>query len=136
FGTKLNAFIPWHQVVPAVHAVSQIYRDADGLRQNRNRSRLKYLFIEHGWTAEQFLGEMERRLGFAFEPAAPEQVPQRVHRDHVGVHPQKQPGLHYVGLSILAGRTNAEQLRQLARLSDKYGDGSLRATATQNLVII
>lgn len=136
FGAKLNAFIPWHLVVPAVHAVSQIYRDSDGLRQNRNRARLKYLFIEHGWTAEQFLGEMERRLGFEFEPAAPEQVPLRVHRDHVGVHPQKQPGLHYVGLSILAGRTNAEQLRNLATLADKYGDGSLRATATQNLVII
>jgi sulfite reductase (ferredoxin) len=133
---RLNAFVRQQQVIPVLKAVSEIFREADPLRENRERARLKYLFLRHGWTAETFLQEVERRLGYRLEPAATEQVPADVFRDHVGVHPQKQPGLFYVGASVLRGRITPAQMRAAAELAIWYGSGELRTTNTQNLVLI
>jgi sulfite reductase (ferredoxin) len=133
---RLNAFVGWNQVIPVIKAVSEVFRDADALRENRERARLKYLFLRHGWTAETFLREVERRLGFALASPGTEQVPADIFRDHAGVHPQKKPGLFYVGAAVLRGRITPEQMRAAAYLADCYGTGELRTTNTQNLVII
>ncbi len=133
---RLNAFVAWDQVVPVAQAVSGLFRDAAPLRENRERARLKFLFLNHGWTAESFLSEVERRLGFKLDPAVPEEIPADIFRDHAGVHPQKQPGLFYVGAAVLRGRISPEQMRAAAGLAEKYGTGDLRATITQNLVIV
>jgi sulfite reductase (ferredoxin) len=133
---RLNAFVRWEQVLPVAKAVSEIFRDADDLRENRERARLKFLFLRHGWTAESFLQEVERRLGWKLDPAVPEEPPQDIYRDHTGVHPQKQPGLFYVGAAVLRGRITPEQMRAAAELADRYGNGELRTTNTQNLVIV
>jgi sulfite reductase (ferredoxin) len=133
---RLNAFVRWEQVIPVTRAVAELFRDADGLRENRERARLKYLFLQHGWTAESFLQEVERKLGYKLDPAVPELQPDDVFRDHVGVHPQKQPGLFYVGASVLRGRVTPQQLRTACDLAERYGNGGLRTTNTQNLVIV
>ncbi|HEY1524691.1 MAG TPA: nitrite/sulfite reductase [Candidatus Angelobacter sp.] len=133
---RLNAFVRPEQVVPVSKAVAEIFRDADGLRENRERARLKYLFLQHGWTAGSFLEEVERKLGYKLDAAAAEQAPDDVFRDHVGVHPQKQPGLFYVGAAVLRGRITHQQLRAAADLAERYGSGELRTTNTQNLVIV
>jgi sulfite reductase (ferredoxin) len=133
---RLNAFVRREQVVSVTKAVSELFRDADALRENRERARLKYLFLQHGWTAESFLQEVERRLGYKLDAAAPEQAPDDVFRDHVGVHPQKQAGLFYVGAAVLRGRITPQQLRTAADLAERYGSGELRTTNTQNLVIV
>ena len=73
--------------------MTEIFRDQQGLRESRDRARLKYLFMREGWTAESFLDELNRRLGYKLDPAWPEEVPDDVLRDHVGIHPQRQPGL-------------------------------------------
>jgi len=133
---RLNAYVRQSQVIPVLKGVSEIFRESDALRENRERARLKYLFLRHGWTAESFLRELETRLGFNLEPAANEQVPADIFRDHVGVHAQKQPGLFYVGASVLRGRITPAQMRAAADLADRYGSGDLRTTNTQNLVLI
>jgi len=133
---RLNAFVRWEQVIPVAKAVSELFRDASVLRENRERARLKYLFLQHGWTAESFLQEIERKLGYKLEPGAPEQAPDDVFRDHVGVHPQKQAGLFYVGAAVLRGRITPQQLRAAADLAERYGNGELRTTNTQNLVVV
>ncbi|MBZ5524667.1 MAG: nitrite/sulfite reductase [Acidobacteriia bacterium] len=133
---KLNAFVHWNQVLPVLKTVTEIFREADCLRENRERARLKYLFLRHGWTAESFLQEVERRLGFRLDPAGEEKIPADAFRDHTGVHPQKQPGLSYVGAAVLRGRITPQQMRAAADLADRYGTGDLRTTNTQNLVII
>ena len=132
---RLNAFVRWEQVLPVVEAVASLFRDSEALRQNRKRARLKQLFLEHGWTPETFLEEIERRLGFALDPAESEHVPSDVYRDHVGVHAQKYPDLYYVGASVLRGRTSADQLGALASLAERYGNGELRTTNMQNILI-
>jgi sulfite reductase (ferredoxin) len=66
----------------------------------------------------------------------PEQVPDDVFRDHVGIHPQRQAGLSYVGASVLRGRLTGEQLEAAADLAERFGSGSLRTTVSQNLIFI
>jgi len=133
---RLNAFVPWERVIPVTMAVSELFRDSAGLRENRERARLKFLFLQHGWTAESFLEEVERRAGFTLDPAVPEQVPADIFRDHTGVRAQRQPGLFYVGAAVLRGRLTPEQMRAAADLAERYGSGELRTTNTQNLVIV
>jgi sulfite reductase (ferredoxin) len=135
-GVRLNAFVPWKQVVPVVRGVAELFRESEVLRQNRERARLKFLFLQHGWTAEHFLAVLQERLGFTLDPAEPEEVPPDIHRDHVGIHPQKQTGLSYVGANVLRGRITPEQLRTAANLAERYADGHLRNTVMQNLLIV
>src|SRR5215213_3141580 len=132
----LPAFVRAEQLLDVVTAVAAIFRDSDELRQNRAKARLKFLFLTHGWTAASFLAEVERRVGYALEPAVPETPPEGSYRDHVGVQPQKQPGLHYAGFSVPSGRVTPEQLRRIAALADTFGDGTLRLTSMQNVVVL
>jgi sulfite reductase (ferredoxin) len=133
---RLNAFVQWDQVVPVVRGVTELFRESDVLRQNRERARLKFLFLQHGWTPDTFLAALEDRIGFHLDAGEPEQPPPDIHRDHVGIHPQKQPGFSYVGANVLRGRITTEQLRAAAGVSDRYADGHLRNTIMQNLVIV
>ncbi|MGC2229879.1 MAG: hypothetical protein WBA09_00085 [Candidatus Acidiferrum sp.] len=133
---RLNAFVRWEQVVPVARGVTEIFRASETLRQSRERARLKFLFLQQGWTAESFQEELERRIGFALEPAEPEEVSTDVHRDHVGIHAQKQDGLVYVGASVLRGRITPQQLRTAADLADRFADGHVRTTTMQNLLIV
>lgn len=132
----LDAFIKPEQVVAVVRGVAEIFKASEVLRQSREKARLKFLFLEHGWTAESFLTELQRVIGFTLEPGEPEEIPADIQRDHVGIHEQKQPGLSYIGASVLRGRMNSEQLRTAASLADKYADGHLRLTIMQNLLIV
>jgi sulfite reductase (ferredoxin) len=133
---KLDAFIRPDQAVQVARGVAEIFRDQQVLRESRDRARLKYLFMREGWTAESFLDELHRRIGFKLDPAVPENVPDDILRDHTGIHPQRQPGLAYVGASVLRGRLSGEQLVAGAELAERFGSGSLRATVSQNLVIV
>jgi sulfite reductase (ferredoxin) len=133
---RLDAFVLPHQAVRVAEAVTEIFRDQQGLRESRERARLKYLFMKEGWTAESFLTELQSRLDFKLLPGVPEQVPDDILRDHAGIHPQRQPGLSYVGASVLRGRMTGEQLEAAADLAERFGSGALRATVSQNLVFI
>jgi sulfite reductase (ferredoxin) len=136
FAVRLDAFVRWHQVVPVVRAVSELFRDSELLRQDREKARLKFLFLTHGWTAERFKAEVEQRLGFALDPAVPEDPPEDVYRDHVGIRAQQQADSCSVGLAVLRGRMNPAELRAVAALADRYGTGDLRATNMQNLLVL
>ena len=133
---RLDAFVLPHQAVPVVRAIAEIFRDQQGLRENRERARMKYLFLKEGWTPESFLAELQSRLDFTLLPGVPEQIPDEILRDHAGIHPQRQPGLSYVGASVLRGRMTGEQLEAAAELAERFGSGSLRATVNQNLLFI
>ena len=69
-------------------------------------------------------------------PSNPEKIPADIYRDHIGVTPQKQAGLSAVGASVLRGRLSGDQLEALADLADRHGNGHLRATIMQNIVLV
>ena len=134
-GVKLDAFVPRRQALGVFRAIAEIFRDSDVLRQNRERARLKFLFLQHGWTAERFKAEIEARLGAPLAPGVPDDPPDDAYRDHVGIHAQRQPGYCYVGVAVLRGRLTADQMRVAAELADRYGSGAVRTTSMQNFLI-
>ncbi len=133
---RLNAFVQWHQVIPVIRGIAELFRDSDVLREHRERARLKFLFLRHGWTADRFLHELHDRIGFQLDPAVEENPPDDVYRDHVGIHPQKQPRLSYVGAVALRGRITADQMQQAADLAERFANRELRATNMQNLLVV
>jgi sulfite reductase (ferredoxin) len=135
-GARLDAFVQQSQVVPVIKGITELFRDSEVLREHRERARLKFLFLRHGWTADQFLDELHQRLGFRLDPAAEEHPPDDVYRDHVGIHAQKQSGLSYVGAVVLRGRITADQMQSAAEVAERYASGELRATTMQNLLVV
>jgi sulfite reductase (ferredoxin) len=133
---RLDAFIHPHQAMDVARRVAEIFRDQQGLRESRDRARLKYLFMREGWTAESFLYELESRLGYKLDAGVDEHAPEDILRDHAGIHSQRQVGLSYVGASVLRGRLTGDQLAAAAALAERFGSGELRATIMQNLIFI
>ena len=58
-GVRLNAFVQQHQAAAVVRKITELFRDQQGLRESRDRARMKHLFLREGWTAETFLAELE-----------------------------------------------------------------------------
>ncbi|MEO8735340.1 MAG: nitrite/sulfite reductase, partial [Edaphobacter sp.] len=135
---RIPAFVRQDQALAVVLASAEIFRDADVLRENRMKARSKYLFMRFGWTPESYLEVLEAKLGYKLipSPAEDENIADDIYRDHIGITPQRQPGLSSVGASVLRGRVSGDQLHQLADLADKYGNGELRTTIMQNIIIV
>jgi ferredoxin-nitrite reductase len=109
---------------------------AEGNRTDRTKARLKYVLDRMGIPAyldlvENELGEKLARVDSATIVPAPPQD----RLAHIGVHPQKQPGLFYVGVVCPVGRLTSERMRGLAAISERYGSGTIRLTVWQNLLI-
>jgi sulfite reductase (ferredoxin) len=132
---KLDCFVKEDQGVAVVHAITEIFREQQGLRQSRDKARLKYLFMNEGWTAERFLADLQSKLSFQLAPGVPDPTPNDVFRDHAGIRPQKQAGFYSVGATVLNGRMTGEQLIAIADLADELAGGEVRTTVTQNFVI-
>jgi len=132
----IPAFVKQDQLLDVVKAITAIFRESDELRLNRAKARMKFLLINHGWTPERFLTEIERRIGYKLDSPAPEIPPDGSYRDHVGIHAQQQKGMYYAGFSVGSGRITPEQLRRVAALADRFGDGTLRTTVMQNILVL
>ena len=66
---RLDAFVLPEQAARVARATTEIFREQQNLRENRDQARMKYLFIKEGWTAESFLDELQSRLDFTLLPA-------------------------------------------------------------------
>jgi len=132
---KLDAFVPQDKAVAVVRGIAEIFKEQQGLRESRDRARMKHLFLREGWTAEKFLDVLKSKLAFSLAPGVADAVPDDVFRDHVGVRPQKQAGFYSVGATVLNGRLSGEQLLALADLSEKYAGAEIRTTVMQNFIL-
>jgi ferredoxin-nitrite reductase len=119
------------RVVELFRAIAQLFGEL-GNRENRGLARMRYLVQELG--PERFRAELATRAAFPLETAG-EALTRRYRGDHLGVHPQRQPGLHYVGLNVTVGRMAGQNLVEAARLAGEYGDGGLRLATDQNLIL-
>ncbi len=126
-------FISVEQLLAVAEAVVTTQRDF-GDRSERKHARLKYTIADRG--IDWFRREVERRLGFAIQPARPfafEQV-----GDRFGWS-EGHDGRWHLNLRIEAGRvadrgerTQLTGLREIARI---LGNGEFRLTSNQNLII-
>ncbi len=107
-----------------------------GDRTNRNKARLKYVLDAMG--IENFVALTEEKYGAKFTRIPPEAIKPRPSFDragHIGVHAQKQAGLNWIGVVLPVGKLTTAQMRGLAKLARDLGDGEIRLTVWQNLLL-
>ncbi len=116
-------------------AVVRVFID-HGDRTNRAKARLKYVL--DAWGFEKFIAAMEERLGRKLVRAPAEAIAPRPAFDrlaHVGAHAQRQQGLCWIGVVLPVGKLAADQMHGLATIAKEYGDGDIRLTVWQNLLL-
>src|SRR6201991_306673 len=116
-------------------AIVRVFIDT-GDRTNRLKARLKYVL--DGMGVEAFMLAVEERLGRKLARVSADAIAGRPAFDrmaHIGVHKQKQEGLNWIGVSLPLGKVTCEQMRGLAKIAADLGDGDIRLTVWQNLLI-
>ena len=129
--SPLDIFVTAQEAVEAFQAITFVYRDF-GYRESRNNARLAFLLDD--WGEARFRKEVEARVGRALIPAGTDARKPSVN-DHGGIYRQKQPGMNYVGLKVPVGRIEAEDLKSIAALAERYGTGEIRISPAQTLIV-
>jgi ferredoxin-nitrite reductase len=131
--------LPPEACVPLVVAIAQVYLtqvESMGHPAPGKKPRLRHLLAQRG--VEWYLAQVLQSFPFAVrrEPEPMVLAPaQFAHYRHIGLHPQRQQSLFYLGIVLPLGRLAAPQLRELALLAQLYGSGTLRLTPWQNILI-
>jgi ferredoxin-nitrite reductase len=121
--------------VAVADAIVRVFSE-HGDRTDRKKARLKYLL--DAWGLPKFLAAVEDKLGRPLTRVSAQHLkePNRQQRQaHIGVHPQKQPGRVWVGVALAVGRLSVEQMQALAAIAASLGDGDIRLTVWQNLLL-
>ena len=123
-------FIEPKEVFDVAVAVVEIHRDY-GNRESKAKARFKWLV--EAWGLDKFISILENKIGREFPRYDGPVFIRRA--DHEGVQPQKIEGYWYINIPILGGRLTSSLMIQIADLADKFGNGELRLTPTQNIII-
>lgn len=135
FATDCGLLLRPDQLVSVAAAMVRVFAE-NGDRTDRKKARLKYLVDR--WGIGKFLEETERKLAFPVLRVDANECEPRAAVDragHLGVHPQVQQGMNYIGVAVPAGALNAEQARAIAQIAERFGSGEIRLTVWQNLLI-
>ena len=120
---------------PFVAALAQTYLETSRTL-SPSKPRLKSVIESVG--SQAFLSRLQSQLDFPLALSAGTNIDLRTSvrpSFHLGVHPQRQPGLFYIGAAVPLGHLDANQLIQLAALSQSCGSGTIRLTPWRNLLI-
>ncbi|MBU7581675.1 MAG: precorrin-3B synthase [Nostoc sp. TH1S01] len=106
--------------------------------QLKRKPRLQEVINSLGW--ENYLQQVEQRLTFSLQRCQqlvqpPSPATKEAGFWHIGIHPQRQQNLFYIGVVLPLGRLETQQLRRLGDLTEKYSNGTIRLTPWQNLLI-
>jgi ferredoxin-nitrite reductase len=135
FARDTGVVLKTSDAVKVADAICQVFVDS-GNRTDRTKARLKYVLDD--WSFEKFLDAVEQKLGWKLTRIDAAHVEPRRAYDrlaHIGVHAQKQPGLNWIGVVLPVGKMTADQMRDLAAIARDLGDGDIRLTVWQNLLI-
>ena len=130
--SPLGVFVAPEQACTVTADLIRIFRD-HGPRDAR--SKIRFAFLVEQWGIERLRAELESRLGREVEAPGEDARRRHHHADHLGVTSQKQPGLVAVGLCVPNGRLHPDQIDQLAAIADGYGNGVVRLTTGQNVIV-
>jgi ferredoxin-nitrite reductase len=135
FASDCGVLLTPSQTVAVAAAMIRVFNE-HGDRTDRKKARLKYLIDR--WGVEKFLEETEKRLTFPLMRYPLAECEPRAAVDpggHIGVHPQRQPGLFYIGVAVPVGRLSVTQMRAIADATEVFGSGEIRLTVWQNLIL-
>lgn len=130
-----GVILPVEDAIAVADAILRVFIET-GDRTDRAKARLKYVLDRLGF--DGFLQRVEERLGRALPRAPAGAIAPRPAVDrlaHIGVHAQKQKGLNWIGVAMTVGRMTGDQARGLAAIARDCGDGELRLTVWQNLLV-
>src|SRR6266436_6231287 len=135
FAKETGIVVKPEDATKVADAIVRIFIDT-GDRTNRLKARLKYVLDSMG--VDKFMTMVEERLGRKLvrtpaEAIAPRPVFDRM--AHIGVHQQKQASLNWIGVALPLGKVTGDQMRGLAKIAQDLGDGEIRLTVWQNLLI-
>ena len=135
FAKETGIVVNPEQATQVADAIVRLFIET-GDRTNRVKARLKYVLDSMG--VDKFMAAVEERLGRRLVRLPSEAIAPRPSVDrlaHIGVHKQKQEGLNWIGVVLPLGKLSCEQMRGLARIAQDLGDGDVRLTVWQNLLI-
>src|SRR3569623_406588 len=135
FARDTGVILKPEEAIGVADAILRVFIE-NGDRTNRNKARLKYVL--DAWGFDKFLAAVEEKLNRKLARVPAESIAPRPAYDrlaHIGVHAQKQAGLNWIGGALKLGRLSPEQMRGLAKIAAEYGDGDIRLTVWQNLLI-
>jgi ferredoxin-nitrite reductase len=135
FANDCGLLVAPQECVAVAAAMLRVFAE-HGDRTDRKKARLCYLLDRLG--TQKFLELVQAKLTFDLRFLAADRCSPRPPVDkhgHIGIHRQAQPGLSSVGIVIPVGRMSAEQMLKLAELADTCGDGELRPTVWQNIIV-
>jgi ferredoxin-nitrite reductase len=135
FAKETGIIVKPEDATKVADAIVRVFIET-GDRTNRLKARLKYVLDSMG--LEKFLIAVEDRLGRKLVRAPAYAIAARPRFDrmaHIGVHAQKQPGLNWIGVALPVGKLTCDQMRGLAKIAQDIGDGDIRLTVWQNLLI-
>lgn len=160
-GRVLHEFIPADDVVRRVEAVIRVF-SMHGNRNNKDKARLKFVLRERGfdWLRDAIEEQYQDILknggipmpesvpesfgGFQAKPAKPgtgeflpvyDPTPEFAEWKKTNVREQKQPGYVIVTVMVPQGNLTGDQMRGLAKLSEDAGEGVLRVSMSQNVML-
>ncbi len=135
FARDTGVIVPPDEAVEVADKILRVFID-HGDRTNRAKARLKYVLDAFGF--DKFLAAVEEKLGRKLLRVDAEAIEARPRQDraaHIGVHQQMQAGFNWIGVVLPVGRLTPEQARGLAEIARQFGDGGLRLTVWQNVLI-
>jgi ferredoxin-nitrite reductase len=138
FASDWGVVVPEAKLNQVIVALLRVFIE-HGDRTNRKKARFKYVVEALG--LDGVLRETEKHLDFKLIRLAadsatqmPREFSQQGH-SHIGVYPQKQKGLFYLGAQVPVGQMTDKQLDRLADIADSYGTSEVRLTVWQNVIV-
>jgi sulfite reductase beta subunit-like hemoprotein len=122
-------------VVELCGAIAAVFRDR-AMSENEDRTRVHFRVGED--EIPRFRELVEARLGHELRRASEPDAPVVTERDrsHLGINPQRQKGLHYIGIALVGGRTSGDELNLLASIAQEHRGVRVRTTNTQNIMLL
>jgi ferredoxin-nitrite reductase len=125
------------ECLPVLATLAEVYLSCIDPTSHR-KPRLREVINDLG--EQNYLQAVQQHLPFSLIkknlPSPPASLYSQGEKfQHLGIHPQSQPDLFYLGVLLPLGRLESWQFRSLADLAAKYGSGTLRLTPWQNLLI-
>jgi ferredoxin-nitrite reductase len=127
----MGVFVPKEESNEILGAITTVWSEDLTYRVSRVKARLKFMVDAIG--PEGIRERVETKLGRKLEDhALPPIAVEPKH--HMGVNPQKQDGISYIGVPVHLGLISGEQMIAVADLAERFG-GDIRLTRQQNFIV-